>query len=128
MGAHAGRARLKLLLDEMYPPAIAEQLRRRRRDADAVTARAELRMLPDPDLFDVAQVEGRTVATENIADCSAVADRYDERGRTHYGLVLVDPRSFPRGDRRTIGRMVTALDRLLVQWPDDAPTSFRHWL
>jgi hypothetical protein len=33
---------LRLLIDEMYPAAIAEQLRRRGHDASTVTERAEL--------------------------------------------------------------------------------------
>ena len=128
MGASAGGARLKLLLDEMYPPAIAEQLRRRGRDVDAVAARGELRMLADLDIFATAQREQRAVVTENVADFSAIADSHDQRGEAHHGLVLVNPRRHPRGNQRTIGRMVTALERLLGEQPDTAPTSLRHWL
>jgi predicted nuclease of predicted toxin-antitoxin system len=119
---------LRLLLDEMYPAAIAEQLRARGHDVDAVTARAELRALPDPDLFEVAQQEGRAVVTENIGDFSAIADATDQRGTPHHGLVLVDPAKYPRGNRRTVGRLVTQLDRLPDDHRGDAATSSRHWL
>jgi Domain of unknown function (DUF5615) len=119
---------LRLLLDEMYPPTIAEQLRRRGHDAVAVTARPDLRMLADPDLFSAAQEEGRAVATENIADFITVADGYELRGRVHHGLVLLDPAKFPRGHPRTIGRMVTALHELLGAHPRNDATCSRHWL
>jgi Domain of unknown function (DUF5615) len=119
---------LRLLLDEMYPPAIAEQLHARGHDVDAVTARPELRALPDEELFGVAQQEQRAVVTENIADFSPIADRHDERGRAHHGLILVNPAKHPRGDPRTIGRLVTGLDDLLRAHPSEAPMSLRHWL
>jgi hypothetical protein len=50
------------------------------------------------------------------------------RGRSHHGLVLVNPAKYPRWNQRTIGKMVTALDRLLSAHPADEPTSLRHWL
>lgn len=128
MGAGSGRARLKLLVDEMYPPAIAEQLRARGHDVEAVTARPELRSLADTDLFALAQEERRAVVTENIADFAAIADTYDQRGQAHFGLVLVAPGGYPRGRPGTIGRMVTALDSSLREHAGAKPTSLRLWL
>jgi hypothetical protein len=119
---------VKLVLDEMYTHAIAEQLRARGHDANAVVERAELRGLADTDIFALAQTEQRTVVTEDIADLSVIADDYDQRGQVHYGLVFVDRGRFPRASPGTIGRMVTALDRLLNEHLDDTPTSLRHWL
>jgi nucleoside-diphosphate-sugar epimerase len=112
----------------MYPSAIAEQLRARGHDVHAVTARPELRALPDKDVFDVAQQERRAVLTENISDFSVIADRCDERGQAHHGLIFVDPAKHPRGDQRTVGRLVTGLDGLLKEHPADEPTSLRSWL
>jgi predicted nuclease of predicted toxin-antitoxin system len=119
---------LRLLIDEMYPPAIAEQLRRRDHDAVAVTERPELRSLSDPAVFAAAQHEARAVVTENVADFIPLANAADQRGQPHHGLVLVDPMSYPRGARPTIGRMVTALDRLLDEHQGSEPTSLRLWL
>lgn len=119
---------MKLLLDEMYPPAIAEQLRARGHDVDAVTARAELRSLPDDAIFATAQQEHRAVVTENIGDFCPIADAADLRGLPHHGLILVDPAQYARGNPRTIGRMVTELDRLLNGHRGDEPTSLRWWL
>lgn len=133
MGQSAGSARflsrnLKLLIDEMYPPAIAEQLRDRGYDVEAVTERPELRALADADIFALAQQEQRAVVTENIDDFSIIADGYDQRTQAHFGLVLVPPGSYPRGNPGTIGRMVTELDRLLSEHPDATAMSPRYWL
>lgn len=119
---------MRLLLDEMYPPSIAEQLRLRGHDAVATAGRPELRALSDLELFAVAQQEQRATATENIADFVPIADVYDQRGQLHHGLVLVDPHKYPRGDQSTIGRMVIALDKLLRANPGDEPISLRHFL
>jgi hypothetical protein len=119
---------LKLLVDEMYPSAIAEQLRDRNHDVEAVTERNELRSLPDAGIFALAQQEQRAVVTENIDDFCVIAEGYDLRGEAHFGLVLAPPRRYPRGSPATIGRMVTALDRLLGEHPGEMATSMRHWL
>jgi len=112
----------------MYPAVVAERLRARGHDVQAVTARAELRALPDLELFDAARAERRTVVTENIADFVRIVDGLDQRGETHPGLVLVEPGKFPRGQPRTIGRLVTALERLLRAHPADETESSRRWL
>jgi hypothetical protein len=119
---------VKLVLDEMYTHAIAEQLRARGHDVYAVVERAELRALADADLFALAQTEQRAVVTEDIADLSVIADDYDQRGQAHHGLVLADPSHYPRASPGTIGRMVTALDRLLGEHPETPLTSRRDWL
>lgn len=119
---------MKLLIDEMYPPAIAEQLRDRKHEVEAVTERIELRVLTDTAIFALAQQEQRAVVTENIDDFSIIADGYDQRGQAHFGLVLLSSGSYPRGSPATIGRMITELDRLLEEHPETAPRSLRHWL
>lgn len=119
---------MRLLLDEMYPPAIAEQLRLRGHDVIAVTERTELRSSADAAVFAAAQREQRSIATENVADFIPLANEADERGQLHHGLVLIDPTRYPRGVRRTLGRLVTELDRLLGGYASDEPTSARHRL
>lgn len=71
---------MRLLLDEMYPAALADQLRNRGHDVSAVTERREFRSLPDADLFAVAQQERRALVTENIADFIPIVVGADERG------------------------------------------------
>jgi hypothetical protein len=119
---------LKLLLDEMYPSVVAERLRARGHDVVAVTERLELRSLTDVDVFRVSKDERRAVVTENVADFVSIADGLDGRGQAHYGLVLIDPVKYRRGHPRTIGRLVTQLERLLRDHPGDGATSPRHWL
>lgn len=119
---------MRLLLDEMYPAALAEQLRTRGHDVSAVTERPELRSQPDDDVFAAAQRERRAVVTENIGDCIGIVDGRDQRGESHYGLVLIDPVKYQRGRARTIGRLVIALAQVLERNPGDQQSSVRHWL
>jgi len=84
--------------------------------------------MPDPELFAAAQVERRVVVTENVRDFVPIANDHDGRGVAHYGLVLVNPGAYPRGRRRTIGAMVTALTVFCRGLSHDDPTSLRHWL
>jgi hypothetical protein len=119
---------LKLLIDEMYPLAIAVQVRDRGHDVEAVTERPELRALADAHLFALAQQEQRAVVTENISDFSVIASDHDQRGELHHGLVLVAPSSYPRGNPRTIGLMVTKLNQLLDEHPETTPMGLRLWL
>jgi len=119
---------LRLLLDEMYPAVVADQLRRRGHDVIAVTERMELRSLPDAAIFAAAKEERRAVVTENVTDFVPLADITDQRGEQHHGLILISPVKFPRGQRGTIGHLVTELDRLLNANADDAPTNPRVWL
>lgn len=106
-------AATRLLLDEMYPAAIAKGLRARRIDAVAVQGRPELRGLADRDLFVAAQLDRRCVVTENVVDYVAVeAEWRAANDRAHAGLVLVAAKSFPRARRTTISRLVRALAAL----------------
>ena len=119
---------MRLLLDEMYAPAVALQLRTRGHDVVAVADRTELRNRPDPEVFEAAQTERRAIVTENIRDYVPIAAGWDRHGRLHHGLVLVHRGRYPRGAAKTIGRLVTELDRLLNRHATDEPTSLRHWL
>jgi len=119
---------VRLLVDEMYPPAVAEQLRRRGHDASAVTERSELRGCDDQQVFSVAQDERRALVTENVVEFVPLADAVDQRGGRHHGLVLVSPAKYPRGTQHALGQLVRALDCLLQEHPEEDPTSFRHWL
>lgn len=119
---------MKLLVDEMYPAVIADQLRARGHDAHAVVERAELRALADRDLFALAQSERRAIATENIADFSVIADDHDRSGQVHHGLVLILSSKYPRGDPQTVGRMIRSLTQLLTAQHSEEPKSLRLWL
>ena len=117
---------MKLLLDEMWAPEIAIQLRHRGHDVVAVAERPDLRGKADAAVFAVAQAEQRAVVTENVIDFRPLADSEIQRGRCHSGLVYTSNRRFPRHDRRTSGHLVTALDELLSRNVEG--TNLEHWL
>jgi len=127
MAPRAGAPRwVRLLLDEMLPDAIAKQLRVRGHDAVAVTEIDELRGLSDRSILVAARDQGLAIVTENVRDFRALASAELEVGRRHPGLIFSSSRSFPRSSPQTIGRLVTALGRIL----DDPPAgdSFELWL
>jgi predicted nuclease of predicted toxin-antitoxin system len=117
---------VKLLLDEMFPHAIAGELRRRGHDVSAITERPELLGKLDAEIFVVAQLEDRVIVTENVGDYRRLAAELIGRGHAHAGLILTTNRRFPRHDPRTVGRLVGALDELLSTQP--TLTNVEHWL
>jgi predicted nuclease of predicted toxin-antitoxin system len=121
---------LKLLLDEMYSSAVAEQLRRRDHDVIAVTERADLRGTPDEDLLAWARTEDRALVTDNQRDFIPIHQRYITGGNDHKGLILTTNRRFPCGQPATTGNLVAALDTFLhATVPSTARNpSFLHWL
>ena len=117
---------MKLLLDEMYPPLVAERLRNEHGlDAVSVLERVELRGQPDGSIFDAAQHEQRAVVTENVPDFLRIARSYVAAGGVHYGLVLTTNRSFPRAQANTVARLVAALAELSAS---DAASNQELWL
>lgn len=119
---------MKLLLDEMWSPEIAVQLRRRGYDVDTVQEREELIGQADAVLFAAAQVEARAIVTENVADFRQLATEVLQRGDWHCGLLFTTNHRFPRHDPRTLGRMVVALDALLSDPKMETATNFEYWL
>lgn len=86
---------MKLLLDEMYPPALADALGEA--GIDAVTV-ADLRLTGTPDLevFAAARAEGRAVLTENVADFTRLAAEHATSGDDHAGLLIALSSRFSR--------------------------------
>ncbi|MGH8908420.1 MAG: DUF5615 family PIN-like protein [Egibacteraceae bacterium] len=119
---------MRLLLDEMFPATIAEALCQRRYDVIAVQEYADLRQLPDAQLFAEAQTRERAVVTENVRDFLKFDVETRGPGMVHYGLVLTTNRAFPRHGERFIGPLVDALTRFLTDHPQDEPKSILHWL
>ncbi len=121
---------MRLLIDEMFAAAIAESLRVSGIDAIAIQEVAELRGLPDDQVFVHAQLEQRCVVTENIADFVAVETAWRaEQPRPHHGLILVAPRAFSRHRGGAVGRLANALREVAtapiepgsIIWLDPAP-------
>ena len=97
---------MRLLLDEMLPAVIAQQLLNRGHDVLAVAELLELRGLPDDELFEHAQGDARAIVTYNRDDFLTLDDRYRQAGRDHHGIVILHPRRFAQGNW-TIGPLVT---------------------
>ena len=116
---------MKLLLDEMWAPAIAEALRNRGHEVVAVAERRDLRGMPDAAIFDEALAGCWVIVTENVVDYRPLAAAAIRAGRAHPALIFTSNRSYPRANRRTAGRLVVALDDLLTT--RDAIES-EHWL
>jgi hypothetical protein len=82
-----------VLLDEMYPPALAKRLRDNGHDVVAVLdVEVGLASRLDDDVLAWAARCGRCVVTENVSDFARLASL----GVTHCGLVFVLARRFPR--------------------------------
>jgi hypothetical protein len=86
---------LKLVLDEMYPPALAQALQAVAIDATTII---ELGMTgtPDPDVFAYALAEHRVLLTENVADFVAIAAQHSTAGGHHRGLLIALSSRFSR--------------------------------
>ena len=116
---------MKLLLDEMWSPAIAAALRERGHDAIAVAERSDLRGQPDEVIFAEALADARAIVTENVVDYRPLASAALRSGRASPTLIYTSNRAYPRASRRTAGRLVIALDALLTTRDG---VEGEHWL
>jgi hypothetical protein len=106
---------VKLLLDEMLSPDIAEQLRERGHDVEAVAA-SEHAELDDPEVLDVARSQQRAVVTNNVRDFRSLhVAAVPPGGAGHYGMVFMSG-SFRR-TKADVGRIVAALEGKLQAYP-----------
>ena len=121
---------MKLLVDEMYAPTVAQRLRdEHAADAVSVLERPDLRGRPDSEIFDAAQREQRVIVTENVRDYLPLARSHQAAGGVHHGLALTTNRRFPRAQRDTASRIVDRL-ALLVAEESGAPVASNReiWL
>ena len=119
---------MKLLLDEMYPPEIAVQLRRRGHDVVAVVERPKLPSTPDAELFELAASENRTVVTNDAPHFIELFNGALTESREHAGVLLTSDHSLPR-TKAGIGAMVRALDHILREHPEkDALANQLRWV
>jgi predicted nuclease of predicted toxin-antitoxin system len=86
---------VKLLIDEMYPPALAEGLRAVGIDAVSVL---ELKLdgNSDADVFGAAVTGGRVVLTENLGDFARIAAEHSTAGGHHDGVLITLSSRFTR--------------------------------
>jgi hypothetical protein len=103
----------RLLLDEMFPRAMADQLNAKGHDVRAVVADPEFTGLPDEEVLIGAAEAGRALVTANIRDFMPIDARYRAAGRSHAGLIMVSSKTFPQS-RAYVIAVTSALDALLV--------------
>ena len=121
-------ATVKLLLDEMLSPAIAQQLRARGHDVEAIKGNPLHEALSDPEVMNLARKQGRALVTNNLVDFRPLHhEAIAPGGPGHYGMVFM-PGSYRR-TKADVGRIVDALEAKLAESPgDDALASGETWL
>jgi predicted nuclease of predicted toxin-antitoxin system len=106
---------VKLLLDEMYPAALAEALRQKGVDTATVAALG-LAGRSDLDTFAAAVADGYAVVTENVADFARIAGEHVAAGRPHPGVLVALSSRFsrrPAGRVKLVAAIVVQLGDLL---------------
>jgi predicted nuclease of predicted toxin-antitoxin system len=116
----------RLLLDEMFSPAIAADLRQLGHDVIAVADRPDLRSKSDEEIFAWASAEKRWPLTENVKDFRPIMLRALSAGAPGCGLLFTSSRAFPRS-RKNPGSLIRALDAWLIAGPP-APPVTESWL
>jgi len=100
-----------IILDEMYPPALARKLRTDGHDVVAVLeVEVGLAAKSDEDVLTWAARDNRCVVTENVSDFARLA----QQRVPHCGLIFVSGRRFPR-TATGLHRLGGALGRLLSE-------------
>jgi Domain of unknown function (DUF5615) len=117
---------MRLLLDEHFSPEIARQLRGRGHAVEAARERPALHGRSDRDLLLLASAEERAIVTENVADFAELHRQFVIGGDHHAGIVFTSSRRFPR-TKRSIGRLVSALDVLLRERPANDSLADQVW-
>ena len=107
-------AATRLLLDEMFPGAMADQLNAKGHAVRAVVADPNFIGLPDEEILIGATEAGRALVTANIKDFMPIDARYRATNRAHAGLIMVSTKTFPQ-NRGYVTAVAGALDALLGQ-------------
>jgi predicted nuclease of predicted toxin-antitoxin system len=99
-----------ILLDEMYPPSLAQRLRDNGHDVVAVLdVQVGMASRSDDDVLAWATRNDRCVVTENVSDFARLA----ALGVQHAGIVFVSAQRFPRTANGLV-RLGDALDAVLA--------------
>ena len=113
---------VRLLLDEMFSPAIGAELRELGHDVIAIAERPDLRSKSDEEIFAWASAEGRWLLTENVKDFRPIMLRSLQAGPPGCGLVFTSSRAFPRS-RKNPGPLIRALHAGLNAGPPSPPVT-----
>ena len=115
---------MKLLLDEMHAPGIADSLTEESFDVVAVAAQPALRGMTDEDLLTCATNDERALLTENVADFMPLAAQWAGAGRAHAGLIFTNPNRFHRATLAYPGNVIAALGEFL----SNPPITGKSWI
>ncbi|HEX5494604.1 MAG TPA: DUF5615 family PIN-like protein [Mycobacteriales bacterium] len=99
---------VRLLLDEMYPPALADVLNQRGYDVLAVATMLDLVGVDDQTVLAAATADRRCLVTENVRDFASLA-----RYVNHNGVLLVNGKRWRR-TRDGVHRLATAMDKAVI--------------
>lgn len=109
---------MKLLIDEMYSPEVAERLRDRGHDAVSAQERTDLTAAADADVVRLMQLERRVIVTNNHRHFAPLAHVALQGGETFHGILFTSDKSLPRSKRK-IPVMVDLLEELLKRHRGD---------
>jgi len=106
---------LRFLIDEMFPPAVAEVLRDHHGHDAVHVLEVGLGAAEDPEIASAARTQDRALVTENVIHFADESDLV---------LVFVHKRKLPAG-----GAQAMALAELLDRWAVNHPAPYRgpHW-
>jgi Domain of unknown function (DUF5615) len=117
---------VRLLLDEMFAPAIVAALCDLDHDVLAVADRPDLRALTDEKIFANACADGRWLVTENVKDFRPILLRAIQEGSVTTGIVFTSSRTSPRS-RKNPGPLISALHHWLTTSSPKPPVT-EDWL
>ena len=118
---------MKLLLDEMLHPSIAQQLRKRGYDIEAIQGNADLEGQEDAAVLRLATASSRVLVTDNVDDFVRLHRLFLAEGEDHAGILLASPRNLPRS-KRTIGLWVKTLSAFLRASSSESLKNECRWL
>ena len=118
---------MRLLLDEMHSPAVAQALNGRGHDVFAVASDPLLRGMSDTELLHHAAQSDMAIATENTGDYARLASQWAATGVSHAGIIYTNPGRFPRNTSAYPANLIAALAHFL-QHPPIRGNSWEWWL
>jgi predicted nuclease of predicted toxin-antitoxin system len=116
---------VKALLDVQLSPRIAELLRERGHDVQAVVDWREVAGRSDRVILELAAAEERAMITNNVKDFRPLAAERLARGESHAGLILL-PSTRTR-TRAAVEMLANAVEQILREHPDGLPATER-WI
>ena len=119
---------MRLLLDEMFSPAIARELCARGHDVQAVAGHPEWEALSDPQVMTLARTERRAIVTNNVRDYRPLhVEAVTPGGQGHFGMIFMSGNY--RRTKSDIGRIIADLEVKLTQYPGDEDlANAEEWL